>query len=137
MNILLISTLYPEPEDYGIVNDTKAELTSGGVPVFRDPQLHDAAVPEAPVYAEVDNTYLTNGGEVSEETSKKQNDALEKLKAMANSISGDKRSDDKPAADLSALAKQAAELKNDDKKEEAPKKSGGLEDLLKKAKSIK
>lgn len=24
MNILLISTLYPEPEDYGIVNDTKA-----------------------------------------------------------------------------------------------------------------
>lgn len=123
-----------------LIDDTKAELTAGGVPVFKDPALHDPFVPEAPVFQETDNTYATG----SDEQSKKKNEELEKLKAMADSI-GDKKPAEKKqesggGVDLAALAKQAAALKGDGKakKEEAPKKdTPNLGDLLNKAKSIK
>lgn len=122
-----------------LIEDTKADLTSGGIPVFKDPALHDPFVPEAPVYQETDNSYETG----MDEQSKKKNEELEKLKAMAESI-GDKKTDDKKqqssGPDLSALSKQAAALKggDDSKKEEAPKKdTPNLGDLLSKAKSIK
>ena len=123
-----------------LIEDTKADLTAGGVPVFKDPALHDPFIPEAPVYQETDNTYATG----MDEQAKKKNEELEKLKAMAESI-GDKKADDKKqpsggGVDLAALSKQAAALKEGGaaKKEEAPKKdTPNLGDLLSKAKSIK
>ena len=123
-----------------LIEDTKSELNAGGVPIFKDPALHDPFVPDAPVYQETDNTYATG----MDDQTKKKNEELEKLKAMAESI-GDKKQDDKQPADnsstdLSALAKQAASLKNEGetKKEEAPKNAApSLGDLLNKAKSIK
>ena len=103
-----------------LINDTKNDLTSGGVPVFRDPQLKDADIPEAPQYQEIDNTYTTG---IDDQT-KKKNEELEKLKAMAASI-GDNKAD--------AGSKPAPE-----KKDEAPKSAApNLNDLLNKAKSIK
>ncbi|SDB17187.1 hypothetical protein SAMN02910317_00894 [Ruminococcaceae bacterium FB2012] len=118
-----------------LIEDTKADLTAGGVPVFKDPALHDPFIPEAPVYQETDNTYATG----MDEQAKKKNEELEKLKAMADSI-GDKKPQKSSGPDLASIAKQAASLKDGDaaKKEEAPKKdTPNLGDLLNKAKSIK
>ena len=107
-----------------LIEDTKAELNAGGVPVFKDPVLHDPFVPDAPVYQETDNTYTTG---VDDQT-KKKNEELEKLKAMAESLGERKPS-----------SSDAASAPNDSaKKEDAPKSSGpNLSDLLNKAKSIK
>ncbi|MBR6338447.1 MAG: plectin [Ruminococcus sp.] len=102
-----------------LVDSTSRELKAGGVPVFRQPGTVEPKLPEAPKYEEVDNTYNTG---ISEEDKKKSED-LEKLKAMAASINN---SGKKPEA--KAEEKPA---------EEAPKKSGGLDDILKKAKAIK
>ena len=124
-----------------LIKDTKAELTAGGVPVFRDPQLKEVVLPDKPELAAVDNTYASN-----DEPAPKVNEELERLKAMASAI-GDKKPDGNDSeeksggVDLAELAKKAAALKDDtkaeEKKEEAPKKAPGLDDLLRQAKSIK
>ncbi|MBR4554060.1 MAG: plectin [Ruminococcus sp.] len=119
-----------------LIDDTKAELTAGGVPVFRNPELQDPALPDAPEYTATDNTYVTG----ADAQAQKKNEELEKLKEMANSIGSKPKADSAPAggADLAAIAKQAAALKDDKKADEAPKKGGtDLSDLLKQAKSIK
>lgn len=126
-----------------MISDTKADLTAGGVPVFKDPELREPKLPDEPAYTETDNTYSTG----MDEDARKKNEELEKLKAMANSIGGKKpEAASAPASsgpDLSALAKQAAALKGDGApkqeapKQAAPKAGGDLSDLLKKAKSIK
>ena len=125
-------------ESIKLLDDTKAELIVGGVPVFKDPQLVDPALPDAPEYTETDNTYVTG----TDEQTKKNNEELDKLKAMADSIGGDKPKEDKGdtgAIDLASLAKQAAAIGGEKpaEKEEAPKSDGGLGDLLKQAKAIK
>ncbi len=122
-----------------LINDTKAELTAGGIPVFKDPELKTPSVPEAPELQPVDNTFASNESEDN-----KKNEELERLKAMANAL-GDKKPEDKPAdggVDLASLAKQAAALKDgsaapEEKKEDAPKKGPDLGDLLKQAKALK
>ena len=101
-----------------IIDDTTAELKAGGVPVFRESGKVEAVKPEPPVYEEIDNTYETG---MDEET-KKKNEDLEKLKAMAASISG------------------ASEAKAEEKAEEKPAEKKGnadLSELLAKAKAIK
>lgn len=101
-----------------IIDDTTAELKAGGVPVFRESDRVEAKKPEPPVYEEIDNTYETG---MDEET-KKKNEDLEKLKAMAASISG------------------ASEAKAEEKAEEKPAEKKGnadLSELLAKAKAIK
>lgn len=101
-----------------IIDDTTAELKAGGVPVFRESGRVEAEKPEPPVYEEIDNTYETG---MDEET-KKKNEDLEKLKAMAASISG------------------ASEAKAEEKAEEKPAEKKGnadLSELLAKAKAIK
>lgn len=99
-------------ESEQLLDGTKAELMAGGVPVFKEPQLVAPELPDAPEYQKVDNTYSTG----SDEKAKKNNEELDKLKAMAESIGG---------------------KKEQPKDEEKPAKSGGLGDLLKQAKSIK
>ena len=107
-----------------LVDSTAKELKAGGVPVFREAGKVEPKLPEAPVYEEVDNTYNTG---VSEEDKKKSED-LDKLKAMAAAINNSGKKEEKKAENKPA--EPAA-------KAEEPKKSGGLDDLLKKAKSIK
>ncbi|WP_028510287.1 hypothetical protein [Ruminococcus sp. NK3A76] len=106
-----------------LVTNTAKELKAGGVPIFREAAKVEAKLPDAPVYEEVDNTYNTG---VSEEDKKKSED-LDKLKAMAAAINGSS----------AKKAEEKAEAKSEPKAEEQPKKSGGLDDLLKKAKAIK
>ncbi|MBR1749743.1 MAG: plectin [Ruminococcus sp.] len=136
-------------ESEKLIKDTKADLTAGGVPVFTTPEVHEAKIPDAPELTPVDNTYATG----TDELTKKKNEDLEKLKAMAKSIDsskGDTKKEekaDKGGVDLASLAKQAASLggdkksdanKSEKKAEQPKKKSGGdLSDLLKQAKSIK
>lgn len=98
-----------------VLGEAKAELTAGGVPVFREPSKIEPVMPSAPEYAAVDNTYNTG----VDEAEKKKNEELDKLKAMAESLGGKP----KPAAEAPKAA--------------APKAGGSLDDLLKKAKSIK
>lgn len=134
-------------ESEKLLDDTKAELMAGGVPVFKEPQMVDPVLPDAPEYQKIDNSYVTG----TDEKTKKNNEELDKLKAMADSIGGNgeksKKSEDKDKAedagaiDLASLAKQAAAIdgkkSQSPKKDDKPAKDGGLGDLLKQAKSIK
>lgn len=104
-------------ESEKLLEDTQAELLAGGVPVFREPTMTSAKLPDAPEYQEVDNTYVTGGGEAAA----KKNEELDKLKAMAASIGGGK-----PKAEAPKPAEESA-----------PKSGSSLDDILKKAKSIK
>ena len=138
-----------------LISDTKDELTAGGVPVFKNPEMVEAELPDEPEYQEIDNEYATGA------KPKKKNKALDKLKALAESIGKDSKEDSDEedtdssdeAADeeveetevdtseeVSEEAEESApvkEEKNEEPEKEAPKSSGGLGDLLKKAKSIK
>ena len=110
-----------------LLDESKKELTAGGVPTFKEPVIREPKLPEAPVYAEIDNTYMTG----IDENERKKNEELDKLKAMAESLSGSK-----------AKAAEEPKKEAEPKKEEEPKKAdapaaGGLADILKKAKSIK
>ena len=131
-------------ESEKLLDDTRAELMAGGVPVFKEPEMVEAVLPDAPEYQKIDNTYSTG----TDEKTKKKNEELDKLKAMADSIGGngakaDKadKAEDAGAIDLASLAKQAAAIdgkkSQPSKKEDKPAKDGGLGDLLKQAKSIK
>ena len=105
-------------ESEKLLSSTKAELTAGGVPVFKEPSAVEAKMPAVPEYAAVDNTYNTG----VDEAEKKKNEELDKLKAMAGALGGKPKEEPKPAAPAA----------------EAPKSGGtSLDDLLKKAKSIK
>lgn len=123
------------------IEDASAELKAGGVPVFKEPRKVEAVLPEVPELEDLDTDYATG----ADEDTKKKNDQLDKLKAMADSIGGGSA----PAASapqgggkvsLADLAKQAGSLTGGSggkKSGDAPKSGGGLDDLLKKAKSIK
>lgn len=132
-----------------LITDTKTELTAGGVPVFKEPELVEAELPEEPEYDEIDDSYLTGA------KPKKKNKALDKLKALADSIGKDAKeeSDDEPeeaaeetaddeaeAVETEAVEEEAEEEASEQTPEEPEKeapKSNSLGDLLKKAKSIK
>ena len=103
-----------------LIDDTKTELKAGGVPVFSQPKSVEAKLPDAPVYEEVDNTYATG---MSDEE-KKKNEDLDKLKAMAAAINNTKiEPEKKEEPETSEPAKPAG--------------SSALDEILKKAKSIK
>ena len=105
------------------------KLTDGGVPVFKNPDTVAAAEPDAPQLSEVNTDYRQN---VDREAEKKKNEELEKLQAMAASLSGGAKKEDKSsqkaAADLEELTKMAADL-DGGKKPEEKKSSGGGVDL--------
>ena len=132
-----------------LITDTKTELTAGGVPVFKEPELVEAELPEEPEYDEIDDSYSTGA------KPKKKNKALDKLKALADSIGKDPKeeSGDEPEeaaeetaddeaeaveteADEEEAEEEASEQTPEEPEKEAPK-SNSLGDLLKKAKSIK
>ncbi len=118
-------------ESEKLINDTKSELTAGGVPVFTAPEVHEPDLPDAPELEPVDNTYVTG----TDEATKKKNEDLEKLKAMANSI--DNMSKEK-AMQQESDKKEDADNTSSEENEQPKKKAGGdLSELLKQAKAIK
>ena len=110
-----------------VLEKAKQQLTSGGVPVFREPAHYEAEIPEEPEYEKLSSS--------AEEDAKKEkaNSELEKLAAMAAAIGGDAPEEEAKSAedgiDLAALAAQAAALGGDDKKEEKKedKPAGGID----------
>ena len=122
-----------------VLGSAYSKLTEGGVPVFKNPDVVSAAYPGAPELDAVNTDYVQN---VDREAEKKKNEELEKLQAMAASLSGGKKEDksaQKAAADLDELTKMAASLdsgKPAEKKEEP--KSGGVDlaELMKQAEAL-
>ena len=100
-----------------LLNGAVVTLTTGGIPVFREPAGFEMEMSERPELDDIDDTYITGGGLEPENTgSEKKNDALQKLKEKAASIGGtgapNEKSDggDKKVS-LADLAKKAKNMK--------------------------
>lgn len=140
-------------ESEKLLGSAREKLTEGGVPVFRNPEAVAIDEPAEPDYEQVNTDYHQN---VDKEAEKKKQEELEKLQAMAASLSGgtaapkkEDKSAAKAAAELEELTKMAAAL--DEKPADTPapadkpapaedkSASGGisLEDLMKQAASLK
>ncbi len=99
-----------------VLGNMSSDLKSNGVPVFRSPERFESDMVEAPVLDDIDNDYAT--GNPDHVDAAKKNDALEKLKARAESLGEDKRPENKPdnksakkKTDLDELMKKAASMK--------------------------
>lgn len=106
-----------------LLKDADAKLKAGGVPVFRATEQVMPKYPDEPEYENVDHSY-NGASEEKSEAAKKNDEALAKLRQMADSISSKKKPETKEAdssnagsnsngggMDLAALAAQAAALK--------------------------
>ena len=126
-----------------MLQDAQAALTADGIPQFRMPEQIAAKLPDEPEYQPVDHNYEQTEAEPEKS---KVNEELERLRQMAESLTGKKSGADetdspaetpaesgqpasdadaapapekkpgKPFPDLAALAAQAAALKNGTKK---------------------
>ena len=111
-----------------VLDGAYAKLTEGGVPVFKTPEKLSPEYPEAPVLEKVNTDYSQN---VDKEALKKKNEELEKLQAMAASLSGGKTA--------KAAEKPKEEPKKAPQKAEEKKPAGGgidLADLMKQAQAL-
>lgn len=72
-----------------LLNGAVVNLTTGGIPVFKEPEDFEVEMSERPVLDDIDDTYIT-GNDAAEDNSgaPKKNDALQKLKEKAASIGG-------------------------------------------------
>lgn len=116
--------------------DTEAELKKGGVPVFTVPGEIQPELPEQPALKPVD--FSASSKEASEEETKKKNEGLDRLQAMAAAIGGGEQPKS-GSTSLEALAQQAAALdsrKNDNQPKQQKSGSPSLADLAKQAQSI-
>lgn len=120
-----------------IIEAADNTLKSGGIPVFETVQEILPDYPEEPVYLKP---------KPAPAPSKKRNEALDKLQAMAEAIGGTKQESKKSSVSLDDLTKQAEALKNGKKVSDIPAKStensgakkGGLNlaDLMKQAQAL-
>lgn len=113
-----------------LLGTAKNQLNSGGVPVFREPELVEPAIPEEPVYEEL------KSGKADEAKKQKANSELEKLAAMASAIDGGSKpeaAESKPAESGEDTASPAAAPDNADGGDTANKEnkesnpSGGID----------
>ena len=98
-----------------LLNGAVVELTSGGVPVFREPEKFETELVDHPTLEDIDEFYLTGSDASFEdnEESDNKNDALQKLKEKAASIGGSsagEKSGSKKTS-LEELAKKAKSMK--------------------------
>ena len=105
-----------------LLKDADTKLKAGGVPVFRATEQVMPKYPDEPEYENVDHSY-NGASEEKSEAAKKDDEALAKLRQMADSISSKKKPETKEADSsnagsnsnggmaLAALAAQAAALK--------------------------
>ena len=100
-----------------LLDNAVVSLTTGGVPVFREPESFEAELSERPMLDDIDETYLTGGDVdvIEEPEPEKKNDALQKLREKAASLGGgDSKGSDKKGGkkvDLGELAKKAKAMK--------------------------
>lgn len=113
-------------ESEKLLNDTTNRISSGGIPVFRMPEKVEAVMPDPPVYQKTDDTYTESAPETKAAPAEEEklNNDLDKLMAMADSLSDDSSAaeeapapaEEKPASnggiDLDALLKQANALES-------------------------
>ena len=94
-----------------LLNNAVINLTTGGVPVFREPEAFEAELVETPTLEDIDDIYITGNAEQAEAKS----DALQKLKAKAESIGSEEKAaaeeTDKTKVSLEELAKKAKTMK--------------------------
>lgn len=119
-----------------VLESTDKTLQNGGIPVFTPPEHFEPEYPDEPVYQSPKPAV----------PEKKNNDALDKLHAMAESISGEKKPEKSSGISLEDLIKQAESLENEKKASDASAESlkksetkkGGisLADLMKQAGSL-
>lgn len=119
-----------------VLDSTDKTLQNGGIPVFTVPKRFEPEYPDEPVYQSLKPAV----------PEKKNNDALDKLQAMAESISGGNKPEKSSGISLGDLAKQAESLESEKKVSDAPAESskkaetkkGGmsLADLMKQAGSL-
>ena len=100
-----------------LLNGAVVDLTSGGIPVFKQPAEFEVEMSERPVLDDIDETYMTGSDmfETEDPGSSSKNDALQKLKDKAASIgggssSGDNGGDGKKVS-LADLANKAKAMK--------------------------
>lgn len=74
-----------------ILNSAVVDLTTGGVPVFREPEKFDTEMQDRPTLEDIDEFYITGSDtdEAVNADSERTNDALQKLKEKAASLSGE------------------------------------------------
>lgn len=103
-----------------LLNNAVVELTSGGIPTFREPEGVEMEMSERPELDDIDDTYMTGSdlAIIEEASSEKKSDALQKLKEKAASMGGS--SDGGDAGNSGGSGKKMS-----------------LEELAKKAKSMK
>lgn len=99
-----------------LLNGAVADLTSGGVPVFREPERFEAELVDSPTLEDIDEFYITNNDSLENADTGVENksDALQKLKEKAASLGGSGSSDNKNGGkklSLDELAKKAKSMK--------------------------
>ena len=102
------------------LDDAVVSLTTGGVPVFRQPEPFEPDLVESPSFEEIDDFYITGSEAFEDMMPEKKNDTLEKLKQKAASIGGsggDDNDNEEPASggskkvSLAELAEKAKTMK--------------------------
>ena len=73
-----------------LLDDAVTTLTSGGIPVFHEPERFEAELVESPMLEDIDEFYLTGSENSGNEDSgsDNKNDTLQKLKEKAAALSG-------------------------------------------------
>lgn len=109
-----------------LLGKAKGQLSSGGVPVFREPEIIEPAIPEEPVYEEL------AGRKEDEAKKQKANMDLEKLAAMASAIGGGAKpeaAESKPDENSAETADKAEASEGADggDKKEGPRSGGGID----------
>lgn len=99
-----------------MLNDAAVTLTTGGVPVFRQPEVVETELVDMPSFEEIDDFYLTGNIVPDNPEPEKKNDALQKLKEKAASMGGgstkpEKESSDGKKVSLADLAEKAKTMK--------------------------
>ncbi len=93
-----------------LLNSAVINLTTGGVPVFREPEAFETELVETPTLEDIDDIYITGNAEEAEA----KNDALQKLKEKAESLNTEEKpeeQEEKKKVSLEELAKKAKTMK--------------------------
>lgn len=98
-----------------ILNSAVVDLTTGGVPVFREPEKFEAELQESPTLEDIDEFYITGSDTPFEDEadSEKKNDALQKLREKAAALGdGGTSKEEKTEKKKPSLAEIAAKAKS-------------------------
>ncbi len=96
-----------------LLNGAVVNLTTGGVPVFREPEKFETELVDRPTLEDFDEFYMTgNENAVPEEPAPDRKDALAKLKEKAAAIGGGSGAEEKGGSKKVSLEELAAKAKS-------------------------